>query len=198
MLQFQSAKSLYDWQDPGIGFPLTFMFLTAIVCFIILAIIEFQVVARIVRGLTSIWPKAKRLPSRLLPILMEIFQKAKIKSKQIQLSKVAPAIKQIPSKLKRLTNPKRPPKELLLNELDQIDDDNEVKGIILRYLPPITVPEVINIDKNDDVTREKMEVHDMTDDEMRHYGVVLRNLTKYYGTFLAVNGISLKIEKYFL
>lgn len=49
-----------------------------------------------------------------------------------------------------------------------------------------------------DVKREKLLVNSMKDDGMKDYNLVLRNLTKYYEGFMAVRGVCLAVQRYYL
>lgn len=46
-----------------------------------------------------------------------------------------------------------------------------------------------------DVQNEKIKINKMVTDDFRAYSLVLRNLTKYYGNFLAVNRICVAVER---
>ncbi|XP_057661740.1 phospholipid-transporting ATPase ABCA3-like [Diorhabda carinulata] len=50
-------------------------------------------------------------------------------------------------------------------------------------------------DEDDDVAREKLRIHNLTDSQIvNNHSLVLKDLTKYYKKFLAVNGLTLGIE----
>lgn len=48
---------------------------------------------------------------------------------------------------------------------------------------------------DDDVSEEKRRIDTMSKEEKKAHSLVLHNLTKFFGTFLAVNQISVGIEK---
>lgn len=218
IITFISADiKIYDWSDPGIGRHLAYMSVTAVVFLILLVIIEYQLQAKARRMLKDNWPKIKRMPPRLWAVLKEIPPKIGKRMKQIKMevqakvqgipSKVWSSIKSIPSKTVHMVNRLRScnvetdPETNQQDEVDQSNASESTSGEPTRdketsRLPPKVDSEIINIENVDDVTREKMEIQNMTEDEMKHYSLVLRNLTKYYGTVLAVNDISLKIGRY--
>jgi ATP-binding cassette, subfamily A (ABC1), member 3 len=48
---------------------------------------------------------------------------------------------------------------------------------------------------DDDVQREKERIAKMEHHEIKDKNLVLKEMTKYYGSFLAVNKISLSVEQ---
>lgn len=62
----------------------------------------------------------------------------------------------------------------------------------LKYLPPLSEDGQID----DDVQAEKNKVAQMTENEIPTHNLVMRDVTKYYGGFLAVNQLSVMIDKY--
>lgn len=51
---------------------------------------------------------------------------------------------------------------------------------------------------DNDVNEEKQNVGAMSLEDLKTYNVVLRNMSKFYGRFLAVNRISVRISRYIL
>ncbi|KAL1375767.1 hypothetical protein pipiens_017298 [Culex pipiens pipiens] len=51
-------------------------------------------------------------------------------------------------------------------------------------------------DEDADVTAEKERVQNMRKSDIRNYNLVMRNATKYYGNFLAVNNLSIAIDRF--
>lgn len=60
-----------------------------------------------------------------------------------------------------------------------------------QKLSPILVSNAID----SDVINEKIKVNTMTSTELERNNLVIRNLTKYYGDFKAVKGISVAVKK---
>lgn len=54
-----------------------------------------------------------------------------------------------------------------------------------------------NPDEDSDVTEEKLKLSDFSESEVKtNYILAVKDLTKYYGKFLAVNGLCLGVKKY--
>lgn len=67
-----------------------------------------------------------------------------------------------------------------------------IESIFKRKLPPVAVEDVINRD----VEEEKKRVEQMTMADLQTNNLVLQRLSKFYGSFLAVNQISIGIKEY--
>lgn len=61
-----------------------------------------------------------------------------------------------------------------------------------RFAQPPKVP----ADEDTDVRDERNKMHNVTEAQLNDYTLVLKDVTKYYGKFLAVNGLSLGVKKY--
>lgn len=67
-----------------------------------------------------------------------------------------------------------------------------IGGFFERKLPLVTAHGEIDMD----VDNEKKRVKQMTSTDLRAHNLVLQNLSKYYGKFLAVNQLSIGIKRY--
>jgi ABC-type glutathione transport system ATPase component len=65
------------------------------------------------------------------------------------------------------------------------------KAIERFKIPPWKNPE----DMDDDVREESEKIQMMTDDELRKGNLVLKGISKYYGTHLAVNQLNLRVNE---
>lgn len=110
-----SETGTYAYEEPGIGRNLIYMFVTGIVCFIILLIFEYRVFEGIAYAIAGMWQG---------------------KPKKAQ------------------------------------EDDYD-----------------------DDVFAEKERVQEMTKDDLQANNLVLKDLSKYYGNFLAVNQLSIAVQR---
>lgn len=57
-----------------------------------------------------------------------------------------------------------------------------------------TIDDSDNVD-DDDVIAEKVLINNMTEDELRSESMVMKNISKYYGHFCAVNKVSVSIKR---
>lgn len=54
-----------------------------------------------------------------------------------------------------------------------------------------------NVDDEDIVAQEEL-INHMTDEDLRSRSIVMKNLSKFYGKFCAVNQVSLSIKRYYI
>lgn len=66
-----------------------------------------------------------------------------------------------------------------------------ISGLFKRSLPERATEDEID----DDVANEKQKVSEMTTTDLQLHNLVLRDLSKYYGNFLAVNQLSIAIKQ---
>lgn len=67
-----------------------------------------------------------------------------------------------------------------------------ISGLFKRSLPERATEDEID----DDVANEKQKVSEMTTTDLQLHNLVLRDLSKYYGNFLAVNQLSIAIKQW--
>lgn len=60
----------------------------------------------------------------------------------------------------------------------------------------ITAPPAKNIDEDEDVAEEKAKIRNASAATLNEYTLVLKDLTKYYKRFLAVNGLCLGVKRH--
>lgn len=77
-----------------------------------------------------------------------------------------------------------------------IIENGFLQSIVYHIKNRFTAPPTVSANEDQDVMNERKKIHDATNATLKEYVLVLKDVTKYYKKFLAVNGLCLGVKKY--